>query len=93
VAAPAEGNAPFRPRARLIRLLGDELISDEVMALVELAKNAFDADAREVTIALHHPDNPEAACIEICDDGIGMDLDTLLHAWLEPATEQKRQGG
>jgi signal transduction histidine kinase len=63
------------------------------MALVELAKNAFDADAREATITLHHPDNPEAACIELCDDGVGMDLDTLLHAWLEPATEHKRQGG
>jgi signal transduction histidine kinase len=63
------------------------------MALVELAKNAFDADSREVTITLHHPDNPEAAYIEICDDGVGMDLDTLLHAWLEPATEHKRQGG
>ena len=63
------------------------------MALVELAKNAFDADAREVIITLHHPDNLEAAYIEICDDGMGMDLDTLLHAWLEPATEHKRQGG
>ncbi len=93
MAAPTEGSAPFRPRARLIRLLGDELISDEVMALVELAKNAFDADARKVLITLHLSDNPATAYIEICDDGVGMDLDTLLHAWLEPATEHKRQGG
>jgi signal transduction histidine kinase len=63
------------------------------MALVELAKNAFDADAREVTITMQHLDTPEAACLEVCDDGVGMDLDTLLHAWLEPATEHKRHGG
>jgi signal transduction histidine kinase len=87
------GTAPFRPRARLIHLLGDELISDEVMAAVELVKNAYDADARTVTVALFRQGKPDAAYLEIRDDGEGMDLDTLLHAWLEPATEFKRRGG
>jgi signal transduction histidine kinase len=62
------------------------------MALVELAKNAYDADAREVVVELHLAGDLETASIEICDDGTGMDLDTLLYAWLEPATEHKRRG-
>ncbi|MCC6960302.1 MAG: ATP-binding protein, partial [Dehalococcoidia bacterium] len=87
------GTAPFRPRARLIRLLGDELISDEVMAVVELVKNAYDADAREVLVGLYALNDPETARLEVRDDGEGMDLDTVLHAWLEPATDRKRRGG
>jgi hypothetical protein len=92
MATETGGTAPFRPRARLIRLLGDELISDEVMAVVELVKNAFDADAREVTVGLYRPGDPDAACLEVRDDGDGMELDTLLHAWFEPATDRKRRG-
>jgi signal transduction histidine kinase len=86
------GTASFRPKARLIRLLGDELISDEIMAIVELVKNAYDADAKQVSVGLYDLDDPQAARIEIRDDGEGMDLDTILHAWLEPATDWKRNG-
>lgn len=84
------GSTPFRPQARLIRMLGEELISDEVMALLEMVKNAYDADARRVVIRLQHTDNSDS--IEILDDGDGMDLETILRAWLEPATRQKRGG-
>ena len=40
------GHAIMRARARLISLIGDELISDEPVALVELVKNAYDAEHR-----------------------------------------------
>jgi signal transduction histidine kinase len=83
----------FRPRARLIRLLGEELISSEVMALVELVKNAHDADAHRVTVRLRHPGDPAVTSIEVADDGDGMSLDRVLHSWMEPATGYKRQGG
>ena len=39
------GTARMRPRARLIALIGEELISDEPVALVELVKNSYDAEA------------------------------------------------
>jgi signal transduction histidine kinase len=87
------GSTTFRPRARLIRLLGEELISDEVMAVVELVKNAFDADASTVVVRLHSVQDQERGVIEVVDDGIGMTLDTVLNAWLEPATSFKRRGG
>lgn len=86
------GSAPFRARARLIRLLGEELISDEVMALVELVKNAYDADARHVDVRFLRLSDLAGACIEVQDDGSGMDLDTVLYRWLEPATDHKRGG-
>lgn len=34
----------FKPRARIIKIIGQELISNDVVALVELIKNSFDAD-------------------------------------------------
>jgi hypothetical protein len=42
------GRARMRPRARIIALIGDELISDEAVAVVELVKNAYDADATKL---------------------------------------------
>jgi hypothetical protein len=41
---------PFQPRARLLRLIGGELVSDEIVAVMELVKNAYDADATRVNI-------------------------------------------
>ena len=40
----------FRPRARLVSVLGEHLISDQAVGLVELVKNAYDADATEVEV-------------------------------------------
>lgn len=79
----------MRPRARLIALIGEELISDEPVALVELVKNAYDADATRVDIRFDggSPDEPARAIV--ADDGHGMDLNTVLSAWFEPGTTAK----
>lgn len=84
------GTATMRPRARLISLIGEDLISDEPVAVVELVKNAYDADADRVTIRFEgtDPDAPERVVVE--DDGDGMPLDTVLGAWFEPGTVAKR---
>ena len=42
----------FRPTARLLQLLGDELAASRRLAVFELVKNAFDADALTVSIRL-----------------------------------------
>ncbi len=80
----ARGVAVFRPRARLLRLIGAELISDDVVAVTELVKNAHDADASTVRISFASGD-ARTAGILIEDDGHGMDLDALLTRWMEPA--------
>lgn len=82
------GYIAFRPRARLLKLIGEELISDEVVALTELVKNAHDADASHVTITFRKV-LASGGEIEIVDDGHGMDLDTLLGGWMEPAASTK----
>ena len=84
------GSAIMRPRARLIGLIGEELISDEPVALVELVKNAYDADARNVKISFEGQDPEKPNRIVVIDDGHGMDIDTVLSAWFEPGTIKKR---
>lgn len=86
------GYAPFAPRARLLRLIGSELISDDVVAVTELVKNAHDADATFVSIQFFKVASGEGEII-VRDDGIGMSLDTLLTRWMQPAGSAKGREG
>ena len=40
----------FRPHARLLTMLGEQLIENDQIALVELVKNSYDADATRVWV-------------------------------------------
>ncbi len=85
------GEMEFRPRARLLKLLGGELIRDEVMAVVELVKNAHDADASFARLEMIDASN---GCgeIRVIDDGCGMTLDQIRDHWMQPAGSSKRNG-
>lgn len=85
------GSAALRPRARIMRTLGDELISSEVVAIIELVKNAYDADATRVLVRFRSPLERGEGGLDILDDGHGMTLDTVTGAWLEPATAFRRR--
>jgi len=89
---PKTGSVTFRPRARLLKLIGEELISDDVVAVAELVKNAHDADALNVTVSFRGAAAPGGE-VEIRDDGSGMDLDTLLGRWMQPAASSKAAAG
>ena len=82
--------APFRPRARMLRLLGDELIGSPRLAVFELVKNAYDADANEVTVRLEIASAGESKII-VGDDGEGMSIDTLTSVWLVPGHDHRRK--
>src|SRR5262249_31375134 len=71
-----------------LKLIGAELISDDVVAVVELVKNAYDADASRVVISFRNVTKPGGS-IRIVDDGTGMDLDTVLGVWMEPGATSK----
>ena len=43
--ASDSGYFKIRPASRLIRTIGSELIKDSQAAIIELVKNAYDADA------------------------------------------------
>lgn len=83
--------SPFKPRARMLLQLGDQLIKNESVALVELVKNSYDADATHVEIILSDIDNKDIGQIIIKDNGWGMDLDTIINCWLEPGSDSKSQ--
>lgn len=80
----------FRPRARLVAILGEHLISDQAVAVVELVKNGYDADARTVTVSIGNPDDPDCT-VTITDDGIGMTLEDVRERWLSPALDEKER--
>jgi hypothetical protein len=46
------GRESLRPRANIIRVIGNELISDDSVAVTELVKNSYDADATVVQLIL-----------------------------------------
>ena len=79
----------FRPRARLVSLLGEQLISDSAVGLVELVKNAYDADATRVDIQLEELHEPEDSVMVIHDNGHGMTPTEVREHWLSPATGHK----
>lgn len=91
VSNEVERIAKFKPRARLLLQLGDQLIKNESIALLELAKNAYDADASKVDIVMRHPDSMEEGTIEIEDDGFGMTPDIVENVWLEPGSNYKQE--
>lgn len=81
----------FKPRARLLLQLGDQLIKNESIALVELVKNSYDADAKFVNIYMENVDDPENGIVIIEDDGYGMSADIVENVWLEPGSDFKTQ--
>lgn len=84
------GEAKFEPRARLLKLLGGELIRDDVMAIVELVKNSHDADASVVNITFNTTRDGSGEIL-VEDDGDGMDLEDFLTRWMQPAGSRKRK--
>ena len=79
---------PFRPRARVLQLLGDELIGSARLAVFELVKNAYDADASKVNVTLDLEQEP---AITVDDDGEGMTLNTLRSVWLMPGDDHRQK--
>ena len=92
-----QNSLPFRPYARLMNVIGDQLITDKKVAVIELIKNCYDADASIVKVRFCNMANvglnsfpiEEQAYIEIEDNGCGMNLEIIKKVWLRPATPNK----
>ncbi|WP_107831903.1 sensor histidine kinase [Neisseria subflava] len=88
----------IRPAGRHLLTIGRDLIQDSYAAIVELVKNAYDADSESVEIhfkATEKPsenisDNPEKRIeITVRDYGHGMSQDTVINKWMVPSTSDK----
>ena len=84
-----------------MKQLGEELVTDEVTALMELVKNAYDADATWVKIAIntkgvysdstkYFTDN-KSGFITVEDNGFGMNEDEIIDGWLVISVSEKRK--
>lgn len=80
----------FAITPRVIAHLGEDLIKNENIALVELVKNSYDAQASFCEVEFFFIGD-ELSKITITDDGVGMDLDTVENAWLVIGTDNKRK--
>ena len=84
--------AGFSVDTKLFRELGELLVGRDSTALVELIKNAYDADATEVVVEGHGLDHPETAIITVNDDGVGMDLNEFSAGFLTIGGRTKVEG-
>ena len=83
----------IRPYARLLTMLGEQLIKNDRVALVELLKNCYDADATTARLIFASFDDglrvqPSSALV-LVDDGDGMSEEIVRNHWLNPATALK----
>jgi signal transduction histidine kinase len=98
----SEEQVRFVADARLISVLGEQLIGSEKVGILELVKNAYDASATICTVTIEGVPGlkPEARSlseyqalpgpiIEVRDDGSGMTHDALVGGWLRPATPSR----
>ena len=88
-----------RPYARLLTMLGEQLIKNEQIALAELIKNSYDADAEWVKVSFvdfGYDENKKEifktanSKIIVEDNGCGMTLDIIEDSWMNPATPNKK---
>src|ERR1700722_16397184 len=85
-AKQSAGNEPlhFDVSTGLKRVLGRELITNEEVAIFEMVKNSFDADANDVQIFFGKDS------IIVADNGHGMTYDDVKKKWLFVAYSEKR---
>lgn len=89
----------IRPYARLLTMLGEQLIKDEQIALAELIKNGYDADADWVKVSFigfnltkgnGDYEITKDSRIIIEDNGSGMERNIIEKSWMNPATPNKK---
>ena len=89
-AAPADDAATqvqLRMHPRVFAALGADLVTSDVVAVVELVKNAYDAFAENVWVRLRA--DGDHSYLEVEDDGCGMTKDIITDVWCLVATPYK----
>jgi signal transduction histidine kinase len=79
----------IRPAGRHLLTIGPDLIQDSYAAVIELVKNAYDADSPEVSIKFQAVPEKKEYEVIISDHGHGMSLEIIKNKWLVPSTDDK----
>lgn len=90
----------FKTNVQLKSIIGKDLINDDNIAILELVKNSFDADAKQVHVRyLNLKSNDDLISPEITsntsrliiqDDGVGMNITDIRDKWLNIAYSEKK---
>lgn len=79
---------PLKTHVHALRLLGDQLVGNVQLAVFELVKNSYDADATKVSVSLDlDADEPS---VIVHDNGRGMGIEQIRNGWLHVASPLKR---
>lgn len=90
----AKNSLRFSVDSLLLGEIGERLVKRNYIALAELVKNAYDADATEVTIKFINPKGEETdreSEIRVIDNGNGMNFSQIEDFWMRIATPNKRE--
>ena len=74
----------FSVASALLRELGERLVGKPHIALAELVKNSYDADARDVTIRF------DGDRIDVVDNGHGMNFEDFKNFWMRIGSPHKQ---
>lgn len=90
----------FKTNIQLKSIIGKDLINDDNIAILELVKNSFDADAKKVEVQYFNLKNNDdkttqsftdyTSRLVIKDNGIGMSLEDIQDKWLNIAYSEKK---
>jgi signal transduction histidine kinase len=79
---------PFKIHPRVFKALGTDLVTNDVVAIIELVKNAYDAYATVVDVRFVQ--GKVGWVLEIEDNGSGMSRSTIEEAWCTVATPYRK---
>lgn len=84
----------FSVDSLLLGEIGERLVTKNYIALAELVKNAYDADATQVSVsfinaAFEDKNNGKESEIRIVDNGNGMNFKQIKNFWMRIATPNK----
>lgn len=80
------GTLSFSVESRILRELGERLVRQPDVAVLELVKNAYDADARSCLIEYDGSDS-----MRVDDDGSGMTFKRFVEGWMRIGTSSKEE--
>ncbi|HEL1769329.1 sensor histidine kinase [Streptococcus suis] len=90
------GEFTFRTNSKLKTLVGQELITNNNIAIFELIKNSYDAGATRVNIEFHDFEvsdkgwiSSENSSIKVIDNGVGMTTQQIDKYWMELGNSSK----
>lgn len=78
------GDLSFTIESRILQELGERLVKQPEVALLELVKNAYDADATYCMVDL-----TDRQAVVVKDDGLGMTLKQFEQGWMRIGTSAK----